>query len=106
MVATICIAVVATPFRSQISEANGRLTLWRNSLDLALDYPITGLGLASYEMPYSSYVLLVHVGYLTHAHNLLLDVWLGQGLLGLLIFGWMLAIAVRTGRRASRGRSR
>ena len=62
-----------------------------------MDYPLSGLGLASFEMPYSSYVLLVHVGYLTHAHNLLLDVWLGQGLLGLLSFGWLLIVAVRTG---------
>jgi putative inorganic carbon (hco3(-)) transporter len=101
LVATICAAVVATPLRTQLAELDGRLTLWRNSLDLALDYPLSGLGLASFEMPYSSYVLLVHVGYLTHAHNLLLDVWLGQGLLGLLGLGWLLAVAVRTGRQTS-----
>ena len=87
--------------RGQMYDLDGRLALWRNSLDLALDYPLSGLGLASFEMPYSSYVLLVHVGYLTHAHNLLLDVWLGQGLLGLLGFGWLLAVAVRTGQSAS-----
>ena len=86
---------------SRLANWTGGLTLWRNSLDLALDYPLSGLGLASFEMPYSSYVLLVHVGYLTHAHNLLLDVWLGQGLLGLLGLGWLLAVAVRTRRQAS-----
>ena len=101
LIAIICSALIATPLRAGPTELDGRLTLWRNSLDLALDYPLSGLGLASFEMPYSSYALLVHVGYLTHAHNLLLDVWLGQGLLGLLGLGWLLAIAVRTGQQAS-----
>ena len=101
LIAIVCTALITTPLRAGLTEVDGRLTVWRNSLDLALDYPLSGLGLASFEMPYSSYALLVHVGYLTHAHNLLLDVWLGQGLLGLLILGWMLAVAVRTGRQTS-----
>ena len=101
VVVMLCVAVFVMLSRGQMRDLDGRLALWRNSLDLALDYPLSGLGLASFEMPYSSYVLLVHVGYLTHAHNLLLDVWLGQGLLGLLGFGWLLAVAVRTGQPAS-----
>ena len=101
VVVTLFVAVFVMLSRGQMRDLDGRLALWRSSLDLALDYPLSGLGLASFEMPYSSYVLLVHVGYLTHAHNLLLDVWLGQGLLGLLGFGWLLAVAVRTGQSAS-----
>ena len=97
VIVMLFVAILATMPRLQVGDLGGRLTLWRNSLDLALDYPLSGLGLASFEMPYSSYVLLVHVGYLTHAHNLLLDVWLGQGLLGLLALGWLLVVAVRTG---------
>ena len=97
VVVTLCVAVFVMLSRGQMRDLDGRLALWRNSLDLALDYPLSGLGLASFEMPYSSYVLLVHVGYLTHAHNLFLDVWLGQGLLGLLALGWLLIVAVRTG---------
>ena len=101
LVVTLFVAAFVMLSRGQMRDLDGRLALWRNSLDLALDYPLSGLGLASFELPYSSYVLLVHVGYLTHAHNLLLDVWLGQGLLGFLGFGWLLAVAVRTGRSAS-----
>lgn len=101
LIAIVCTALVTAPLQAGLTELDGRLTLWRNSLDLALDYPLSGLGLASFEMPYSSYALLVHVGYLTHAHNLLLDVWLEQGLFGLLILGWMLVVAMRTGRQTS-----
>ena len=45
-------------------------------------------------MAYSSYSLLIHVGHTFHAHNLFLNVWLEQGLLGLVALGWLLALAV------------
>jgi O-antigen ligase len=104
IVAGAIVMIATMPLRSQSSELGGRLALWRDSLDLALDYPLSGLGLASFEMPYSSYILLVHTGYLTHAHNVLLDIWLGQGLWGLLSFGWLLVVALRTKQSAPRWR--
>jgi tetratricopeptide (TPR) repeat protein len=66
-----------------------RVQVWRNSWDLAWDYAFTGLGLGNFTMAYSSYALLVHVPHTTHAHNLGLDVWLAQGLWGLLAFAWL-----------------
>ena len=58
---------------------------------LALDYPFTGAGLGSFEMAYSSYVVLLHVGFLQHGHNLFLDVWIEQGIIGLLALTWLIA---------------
>jgi tetratricopeptide (TPR) repeat protein len=78
--------------------------VWRNSLDLARDYAFTGLGLGNFEMAYSSYVLLVHVRHTVHAHNLLLDLWLEQGPLGLLALGWIGALVVWTRGSALRWR--
>jgi tetratricopeptide (TPR) repeat protein len=93
--AIIFLIVLIGPLDNWLPEmSSDRLTLWRNSLDLANDYLFSGLGLASFEMNYSSYVLLLQVGYLTHAHNLLLDVWLGQGILGLLALIWLFAVAI------------
>jgi hypothetical protein len=40
------------------------------------------------------YALLTHVGYVSHAHNLLLDVWLSLGALGLIAFLGMILNAV------------
>ncbi|PKO20223.1 MAG: hypothetical protein CVU38_21270 [Chloroflexi bacterium HGW-Chloroflexi-1] len=79
-----------------------RLTLLRNSLDLALDYPFTGLGLAGFRMAYSSYVLLMHVAHTIHSHNLFLNLWIEQGLPGLVIFLWLLAAAIGSGVRSWR----
>ncbi len=93
-----CGAVIAL----QIGPAlfpGGRLELLRNSLDLALDTPFTGLGLDGFQMAYSSYVLMLHVGHTIHSHNLLLDIWLEQGLAGLAAFIWLLGAGVRAGQR-------
>jgi tetratricopeptide (TPR) repeat protein len=78
-----------------------RLGIWHNSLDLASDYPFTGLGLGNFEMAYASYVLLALVGHTFHAHNLFLDVWLEQGVVGLLAFGWLVGKAVWPNRLVS-----
>jgi tetratricopeptide (TPR) repeat protein len=80
-------AAAMTPAgQSLLHQRSDRWEVWRNSLDLAGDYPFTGLGLGGFEMAYSSYVLLTHVGHTVHAHNLFLDLWIEQGLLGLLAF--------------------
>ena len=77
-----------------------RILVWGHSWGLAHDYAVTGLGLGCFTMPYSSYALLVHVPHTTHAHNLLLDIWLEQGAFGLLSFLWIVVAAVVSQRRA------
>jgi hypothetical protein len=71
-----------------------RAVIWRNSLDLAMDYPFTGLGLGRFEMAYSSYSMLLHVGHTMYAHNLWLDVWLEQGAPGLIALAWLVGLAI------------
>jgi hypothetical protein len=63
-----------------------RMLVWIDSWQLRGDYVFTGLGLGNFSMPFSSYALLVHVPHTMHAHNLFLDVWLEQGLLGFASF--------------------
>ncbi len=90
---TACVAAITlTPLGVSLLDRSGdRINIWRNSLSLVRDYPLTGLGLGSYEMAYASYALLTHVGYVAHAHNLPIDVWLSLGALGLIaLLGMML----------------
>jgi len=87
--------LIITPLGSRLLGLGGdREQIWRNSLDLVGDYPLTGFGLGDFEMTYSTYALLVHVGHTMHAHNLWLDVWLNLGLLGLLALAGMVINAV------------
>ncbi len=64
-----------------------RLEVYRNSLYLIRDFLFTGIGLGDvFAMIYSRYALLIRVPFLTYSHNLFLEIWLGQGLLGILSF--------------------
>lgn len=73
-----------------------RLSLYTGSLGLALDTPFTGLGLGGerFQMAYTSYVMLLHVGYQPHSHNLALQVTLEQGVLGIVALLWITAVVV------------
>jgi putative inorganic carbon (hco3(-)) transporter len=72
---------------SVLVRALDRATLYRNSLYLTLDLPLTGLGGGPlFAEAYSRLVLLVENTFLTYPHNLLLSVWLWHGLLGLVGF--------------------
>jgi tetratricopeptide (TPR) repeat protein len=63
---------------------DSRLELYRNSLILVLDYGFIGAGLGGFSMLYSTYSLLIHVGYSAYSHNLFLDIAIQQGLFALL----------------------
>lgn len=66
-----------------------RVGFHRNSWTLVRDYPFIGAGLDGFQMLYSTYVLLTHVGFIPHSHNLYLSVAIDQGLFGLLALIWM-----------------
>ncbi|MBC8446793.1 MAG: O-antigen ligase family protein [Chloroflexi bacterium] len=70
--------------------ALNRFDLYRQALTLLRDYPFTGSGLGCFMMVYSTYVLLLHVGFITHAHNLFLQIAVEQGVFGLLAFIWLI----------------
>ena len=63
--------------------ASERLALWRDGLALFGDAPFTGVGLVSTMMALSTYVYVLHVGYISHVHNLYLEMAVEQGLIGL-----------------------
>ncbi|MCL4828366.1 MAG: O-antigen ligase family protein [Caldilinea sp.] len=76
---------------AQGGSAFSRIALWRETISLIPDYFYTGSGLASTAMVYSTYAYLVHVPYLSHAHNLYLQVALEQGIPGLI--AWLGLVA-------------
>jgi O-antigen ligase len=85
-------------------SAVSRLDLWQRLPALIRDYAFTGGGLGATEMLYSSYVLLVHVPYFSHAHNLFLQIAVEQGAPGLVAFLWLSVTGVSAVMRASLGR--
>ncbi len=69
--------------------AVSRVELWGQAWGLVQDYYFTGSGLGVFPMILSTYALLIDVPFLTHVHNLYLQVWLEQGLLGFVAFIWL-----------------
>ena len=74
-------------------SAMGRAVLWRDGLDLVADYPFTGSGLRSTMMVHASYSLLIHVGFISHMHNLPLQIAVEQGVIGSAAFLGLVAAA-------------
>ena len=70
-------------------SAVSRADFYGRTLSLGRDYFFSGAGLGAFQMVYSTYSLLIHVGFSPHAHNLFLQIWLEQGLLGILALGGM-----------------
>jgi O-antigen ligase/polysaccharide polymerase Wzy-like membrane protein/tetratricopeptide repeat protein len=67
-----------------------RLELFQNTFALAGDFPFTGGGLGSFPGLYSRYMIVIPVFLFGYSHNLFLDVWLEQGVLGGLAFVFIL----------------
>ena len=87
--------VVSTPVAGLgDGSTTGRPLLWRQGLDLVADYPFTGSGLGSTMMVHATYLMMLHVGFISHMHNLFLQVAIEQGLPGLLLILLLLALAV------------
>lgn len=68
-----------------------RLAVYQGSIYLLQDMPFTGIGLGGqFAMLYSRYVLMIQVPFLDYSHNLYLEIWLEQGLLGLTAWIWLI----------------
>ena len=85
-----------------------RLHIYRYSAYLVQDFVFTGLGLGgTYGMVLSRHALLIQPLFVTYAHQLYLQIWLSQGLLGIIAFAWLLlALAGEATRLARPGADR
>jgi O-antigen ligase len=66
-----------------------RLEVYGQAAHLVKDYVYTGSGLGVFPMVFSTYVLMIDVPFLTHSHDLFLQIWIEQGILGLAAIVWL-----------------
>jgi hypothetical protein len=85
------VGAVPDPTGSLVS----RMEIWRQGLPLVFDYPFTGAGLATFPIVFSVYRLLIHVPYHEHLHNIILETWYEQGILGLIAMIWGMLVVAR-----------
>ena len=82
-----------------------RLAVYADSLAMLEEFPFTGIGPGDqFAGVLSRNVLLIQVPFLTYSHNLYLDIWLEQGLPGLMAWtGLVVALAIAVIARERRG---
>jgi O-antigen ligase len=97
---------------SDTGSAALRLDLWRSTLAMIADRPLTGVGLDQFLYQYNPRYVAPEAWaerFTSHPHNLLLDFWVRLGILGLAVGCAMNGLALRTvakGTRARPGTSR
>jgi O-antigen ligase len=80
-----------------------RLLVYRSRAYLLRDFVYTGLGLGgTFALVFSHYGLLIQPLFITYAHQLYLQVWLAQGLPGIIAFLWLLIALLADAPRLSR----
>ena len=80
-----------------------RLAVYRGSVYLIQDFPLTGIGLGGqFAMVYAKYALLIQHAFLYHSHNLYLEAWLEQGLPGITALLWLMAALYQAARTRAR----
>jgi hypothetical protein len=108
-VGVLVLAGLALSLRGDVTAGSTpiRLLLWREALGYIRLHPL-GIGLDQfgvYHDPQSPLSLIdpslvgTSEQYAAHPHNLVLDIWLRLGPLGLLAFGWLLARSFRAALR-------
>ncbi len=81
---------------TDVYSHNLRLDIYRYSLELVRQNPITGVGLGGYadsvkEVSKNDFGFTLYgLSYALHPHNLFLALWLNQGIFGLLAFSFLL----------------
>lgn len=107
--ALVVVGLLAAPFvgierLNPFGESSSiRLSTWASALAMLRDHPIFGIGLDQFGLLYPRYIDPSLAGTneinTAHPHNLLLDITLRMGILGLIAFGWLI---VSTYRRLNR----
>lgn len=67
-----------------------RLVMWKGTLRLIQDKPIFGAGLAGFPIMYADYKEASHTEFFPNPDHLILTLWVEMGILGLIIFSWII----------------
>lgn len=64
-----------------------RLSQWSETIDMLQDHWLLGAGLSGYQTVFKPYHQATHLEIFQYPHNILLNIWVELGLLGLIAVG-------------------
>ena len=102
------VAIAVSPWRGFVIEkltlqdysGQVRLTQWSETVDMLQDHWFLGAGLSGYPTVFEPYHQATHIEIFQYPHNILLNIWVELGLLGVIAFG-LLAYQVLLSLRGS-----
>jgi O-antigen ligase len=71
-----------------------RLDIWKDSLNIIRDFPLTGTGFGSYINIYPSYRTIAMEGIVDHAHNDYIELFTNGGAVSVLLLLWFTAVVL------------
>jgi putative inorganic carbon (HCO3(-)) transporter len=89
-----------TDFSEQV-----RLSQWRETFALLRDHPIVGAGLSGYPIIMKQYHQELAYEIFQYPHNIILNIWVELGLLGLFVFFFAIVQMIRSILTAKEGRA-
>ncbi|MSP14981.1 MAG: hypothetical protein EXR62_18745 [Chloroflexi bacterium] len=93
----------------EVTDANfgivERLAHWQAAWGMIASAPWTGIGAGNYPVAYAAFALPRWTDPLGHAHNYYLNIWAEAGLIGLLVFLWLVIAMFRVALPAVQRRS-
>lgn len=69
-----------------------RINMWAETVEMLKARPLLGAGLAGYQETVRPFHILKWAEIYLYPHNLFLNFWTETGLLGLIAFGWLIAL--------------
>lgn len=72
-----------------------RLWMWTETWNMLKDYPILGAGFGGYPVVFAPYHEKAFIEIFQYPHNIIFNFWSETGLLGLIVFGWILVTWLR-----------
>ncbi|HKY05219.1 MAG TPA: O-antigen ligase family protein [Blastocatellia bacterium] len=86
-------------YNFNMKEDNSRLMIWGTGIRIFLTYPVTGVGIAGFQHAHRKFA---KTELTISPHNTFLQVATELGVLGLILFVWIIFTSIRTARAARR----
>lgn len=83
-----------------------RVNMWGETIQMLSDHPIIGAGLSNYQAGIAPYHILKWAEIYLYPHNLFLNFWSEIGLIGLILFFWLVILFFREGLERLRDQNR
>jgi len=71
-------------------EADARMNIWKDTMEIVRDFPVTGTGFGSFASIFPKYQTVITEGVVDHAHNDYIELLTDGGIIAFVLTSWFL----------------